>query len=127
MKLWDFINDINGKHENLMRGTDNDQLAEKTYVPYIVNKQMSYFPDTIMYAQQMNRSSVDNIMAYEYYLNSIRPRKRFAKWSKRQESEDLNLVRRHYGYDYNKAEQALALLSPQDLQNLREKYSEGGY
>lgn len=127
MKLWDFVNDINGKQANILEDCANPDLAKKVYVPFIINKQMSYFPDTILYAQQMNlHHHAPNDAQYFYYLNSIRPRKRFCKWSKRQESEDIDLVRRHYGYDINKAEQALSLLSPDDLQNLREKYDTGG-
>lgn len=128
MKLWDFVNDINGKQENLIRDSENEELAEKTYVPFVVTRQFSYFPDTIMYAQQLNQNhhNISNKMHYEYLLNTVRPRKRYTKWAKRQESDDLDLVRRHYGYDYNKGEQALALLSPDDLRVLRERYSEGG-
>lgn len=127
MKLWDFINDINGKQQNLMEGTDNDELAEKTYVPYIVNKQLSYFPDTILYAQEMNANHhLDNKLQYSFYLNSIRPRKRFTKWSKRQVSEDVDIVRQYYGYDINKAEQALLLLSPEDLQRIKQRLNQGG-
>lgn len=127
MKLWDFVNDINGKQTDLMTGSENDELAEKTYVPFIINKQFSYFPDTIMYAQQMNiHHNLPNKLQYHCLLNSIRPRKRFSKWSKRQENEDLELIRRYFGYDISKAEQALSLLSPEDLQDLREKYDQGG-
>ena len=83
MKPFDYINSINFTKKNLMRGTENDELAEKGYVPYITNKTLSYFTDTLLYANEMNRYHfLDNKLQYEFYLNSIRKKKRFAKWAK---------------------------------------------
>ena len=82
MKPFDFINSINFTKKNLMRNTDNDELAEKGYVPFITNKTLSYFTDTLLYSNEMNSlHHLDNKLQYEFFLNSIRKKKRFAKWA----------------------------------------------
>ena len=72
MKPFDFVNSINHKKNNMMRDTENDELAESSYVPFLTNRQLSYFPDTLFYANQMNiLHNADNKLQYEYLLNSI--------------------------------------------------------
>ena len=74
MKPFDFINSINFTKKNMMRGTENDDLAEKSYVPYITNRTLSYFTDTLLYANEMNRfaSTLDSKLQYEFLLNNER-------------------------------------------------------
>jgi len=124
---FDYVNAINSPKENLMRGTDNDELAERGYNPYLTNKSLSYFVDTIGYANEMNlRFDAENILQFEYLLNSVKPKKRRAKWVKKVEDEDLSAVKEYYGYNNVKAEQVLSILSPQQLEEIKLKLSKGG-
>lgn len=127
MNPFDFVNAISHTKKDLMTGTENDQLVEKSYVPFIVNKALSYFPDTIMYANEMNvYGSLDNKLQFCYLLNSIRPQKRFAKWLKKQDSNELEIVKEYYGYSNEKATQALSLLSEKQLELIRKQLEKGG-
>lgn len=124
---FDFVNAINLNKRDLMTGTENDELAEKGYVGFIVNKSLSYFPDTVMYANEMNiNHHLDNKLQFHYLLNSVRPKKRFSKWVKKQEDNDLDAVIQYYGYNREKAEQALSLLSPEQLEQIRQRLNKGG-
>lgn len=126
MKPFDFINSINFTKKNLMRDTENDQLAEKGYVPYITNKTLSYFTDTLLYANEMNKyGHLDNKLQYEFLLNSIRPKKRFAKWHKPEQDDDIEVVSEFYNYSLPKARQVLSILSDNQLRTIREKMTQG--
>lgn len=127
MTPYDFVNAINNKaKKDLMTGTDNDQLAESSYVPFIVNKALSYFPDTIMYANAMNQlNHIDSKLQFHYLLNTVRPGKRFSKWTKRVDSDDLQLVMEYYSYNITKAKQALALLTPEQLSLIKNNITHG--
>lgn len=126
MKPFEFVNSINFSKKNLMKGSDNDELTEKLYVPFLVNRSLSYFTDTLLYANEMNSNHLlDNRLQYEFLLNSIRPKKRFAKWAKPENSEDLDTVCQYYGYSIQKAKDVLSILSPQQLQTIRDKLTIG--
>lgn len=110
-----------------MTGTENDELAEKSYTPFIVNKALSYFPDTILYANEVNRlAHIDNKLQYSYLLNSIRPAKRFSKWAKKEDSDDLEVIKEYYGYSNEKAYQALSILSKDQLNHIKKQLEQGG-
>lgn len=127
MTPFDFINSITTNKQNLMVGTANDSLAEKEYPAFLVNKGLSNYPDTILYANEMNmHSSLDNLLQYSYLLNTIRPMKRWSKWAKREESNDMDIVKEYYGYSNEKAKSALSILSPEQLQAIRIKLQRGG-
>ena len=120
VKPFDYVNDINFKKKNLMRETDNDKLAESGYVPYLTNKSLSYFPDTLFLANDMNiNHGVDNLLQYEYLLNTVRPKKRFAKWVRPEDNDDLEIIKMYFGYSNKKAEQALKILSSEVIQRIR--------
>jgi hypothetical protein len=124
---FDYVNSITFNKKDMMTGTENDELAEKSYVPFVVNRALSYFPDTILYANEMNTNHhVDNKLQYHYLINSIRPKRRFSKWAKKQEDNDLDAVIQYYGYNREKAEQALSLLSPEQLKELKQRLNKGG-
>lgn len=126
MKPFDYVNDINFKKKNLMRDTDNDKLAEGGYVPYLTNKSLSYFPDTLFHSQAMNiHHDLDNLLQYEYLLNTVRPKKRFAKWVKPEDNDDLEIIKMYFGYSNKKAEQALKILSSDVIKEIREKITRG--
>ena len=122
-----FVNSINLTKNDLMTGTENDELAEKGYAPYLVNKALSYFPDTLLYANEVNRlAHVDNKLQYHYLLNSIRAQKRYSKWAKKEDSDDLEVVKEYYGYSNEKAYQALSILSKDQLNHIKEQLEQGG-
>ena len=124
MTPFDFVNAINYKKIDLMK---DDEQAEKDYVPFIVNRTLSYFPDTVMYANEINqRIHLDNKLQFHYFLNSIRTSKRFSKWVKKEGSADLEVVKQYYGYSDEKAEQALSLLSTDQLQIIKKRLDKGG-
>ena len=126
MKPFDYVNSINHTKKNLMVDTDNDKLAESAYVPYLTNKSLSYFADTLMYANKVNVfAHLDKKLQYEYLLNSIRPKKRFSKWVKSEESDDLEMVKLYYSYSTKKAEQALSVLSSDQIRTIRNKVTGG--
>ena len=123
MTPFDYLNAINQSKENLIV----DELSEKEYVPFVVNKGLSYFPDTILYANEMNRLHLlDNKPQFIYLLNSIRPRKRFGKWHKNELTDDLKIISEYFGYSYAKAKQIQNLISSDQLNTMKEKLQKGG-
>jgi hypothetical protein len=126
MNPFDFVDSINFSKKDLMRGTENDQLAEKSYNAWLINSALSYFPDTIQYANVMNGNHhLDNKLQYQYLINIVRPKKRYSKWAKKKEDSDLEAVARCYGYNMKKARSAIQILSPEQLQQLKE-FDKGG-
>lgn len=122
MSPFDYINSINANKDIM-----TDEASEKSYVPFIVNRGLSYFPDTIAAANRANMMhEIDNKLQYHYLINTIKPRKRFSKWAKKHEDSDVELVMSHYNYSYKKAVQALSLLTKQQLEAIKNKYNKGG-
>ena len=120
MSIYDIINGIN-------RGQKLEINSEKEYIPYIVNRTYSYFPDTILAANEMNiRAEVPKELQYEFFLNIIRPAKRFAKWVKRVDSEDFETVQQYLKLSNAKTLEALQLLSNDDIEKMRRALDPGG-
>lgn len=127
MNPFDYLNSINTTKQNMMRDSENDELAEKKYPPFMVNRGLSYFNDTIMLANEMNmHADLDHKLQYEFFLNIVRPRKRFSKWFKKQDDSDLEVVKEYYGYSNQKAAQVLSILSKDNIKSLKEKQEKGG-
>ena len=105
-----------------------DDLTEKDYVSFIINRSLSYHSDCIMYANEVNRRHfLDKKLQNDFLLNTIRSRKRpFAKWVKSEKSEDIECVKLVYGLSDSKAREALRLLSDEQIQLLKEKTDTGG-
>jgi len=124
MTPFDFINAINFTKQNLFE----DSQAKKDYLPFIVNRGLSYFPDTVLYANEMNRNSgIPEDWQFFFLLNSISKKKRFSKWSKKDpETESLSLVKEYYGYSTERACEALSILSDDQLVMIKEKLYKGG-
>lgn len=123
---FDYINSINAqdKPDLFRNGEMTREQAEKDYVPFIVNRGLSYFPDTVLYANEVNQAShIEKVAQYDFLRESIRPRKRWSKWFKSEGNEDLDLVKEVYGYSSEKAAQALKLLSKEQLAEIREQRS----
>lgn len=125
-----FLKSINFEKKNLLTDKDADlppDDIEKAYLPFVVNRCLSYFPDTILYAQEMNlRGGLDKRLQYEYLLYTIRKRKRFSPWQKAEQPENLEAVKEYYGFNNSKAIEALKILKSEDLQMIKESLNLGG-
>jgi hypothetical protein len=120
MELKDWLNSINFTKEDI-----SEEI--KSYPPYIVNRCLSGHIDCILFANEMNRYHfLDKDMQYQFYLNSLRKRKRFSPWIKKDKVEDLDIVKQYYGYSNEKASQALRILSKQQLNYIKQKLETGG-
>jgi len=120
---FEFINAIHYSKDNLIV----DDATEKQYNPYLVNKGLSYGPDTVIPANEMNsRPHLSKILQFHFLINIIRPRKRFNKWIKADKIDDLETVKEYYGYSTEKAKQVLPLLNDSALDELRKRTKKGG-
>lgn len=126
-KPFEYVNSITYGKNNMMRDSENDTLAEKAYEAWLTNKALSYFPDTILHANMMNCNyHLPNRAQYEFLINSIRRKKRFEKWSKKTDDENLNLVCEVYGCNVTVGKQYLSLLSDEQLNEIKKEKSTGG-
>ena len=125
MTPFDFINAINQTKKDLLA---EDPLAVKDYTPFLVNKGLSYFPDTVLYANEMNlNSGIPNDWQFYFFLNSIPKKKRFSKWHKKDaQTESFRLVKEYYGYSDEKTKEALTVLSDIQVAMIKEKLYKGG-
>ena len=127
MNPFDYVNDINYNKSNIIKNSENTELAEKLYPPYLINKALSQFPDTVRVVNEMNiHHQLDKKLQFDFLINIIRKKKRFSKWAKKQDDENLELVMQHYGYSYEKAKQVLPLLSDDQIIIIKQKRFEGG-
>jgi|TARA_Y100000034_G_scaffold132245_1_gene194765 hypothetical protein len=125
MKLSNYLTAINHSKKPLM--DTEDELVEKEYAPYIVNRCLSYFIDTILHVNQINEfPDTAKKMQFDYLQNSIRKRKRFSKWQKKQKVENIEIVKEYYGYSNQKATEIMGLLSDKDIEEMRIYLTGGG-
>lgn len=123
MNPFDYVNAINTTKKDLMV----DDITEKAYVPFTINRSLSYFEDTVWIANEMNRlHHLDKKLQFHFLINIVRKRKRFSKWDKPELVSDVEVVKEYYGYSNEKARQVLPLLSSDQIMNLREKVQKGG-
>ena len=123
-ELKDWLNSINFTKENL---TDNDSEIIKEYPPFIINKCLSGHIDCILFANEMNmHHQLDKDMQYSFYLNTLRKRKRFSPWLRKDKVTDLECVKRYYGYSNEKASQALKILNKEQLKFIKQRLDIGG-
>ena len=123
MSPFDFVNSINQTKKNLMV----DDLSEKSYNAYIVNKSLSYFSDTVLLANEMNRySHLDNRLQYDFLKQIVRKRKRFSKWDKLNITDDLQTIKDYYGYSTSKARDVLSIISKEQMNQMRKYLNRGG-
>jgi NACalpha-BTF3-like transcription factor len=124
MTPFDFLNAINMTKEDLFK----DPQAEKDYNAFIVNRGLSYFPDTILLANEMNvRHELPSSLQFSFLLNSATKRKRFSKWHKKDAfTDDLKLIMEYYKYSSEKAKRALDVLTSEQIQIIRDKLYKGG-
>jgi len=123
MNPFDYLNSINHTKEDIM----DDDIKEAAYNAFLINRSLSYFQDTVLLANEMNRyHHLDNKLQYHFLINITRKRKRFSKWIKPDTVSDIEVVKEYYGYSNEKARQAITLLSPQQLELIRKKVDRGG-
>ena len=123
MNPFDFLTSINTSKKNLIV----DEYTEKQYPAFMVNRGLSYFQDTVLFANEMNKHHhLDNKLQFDFLINIVRKRKRFSKWFKAESNKNLEAVKEYYGYSTDKARQILPLLTETQLKLINEKVSHGG-
>ena len=123
-QLKDYLYSINQSKKNIL---DDDPDAQKKYPPYIINRCLSSFTDTILFVNEMNKNShLPNKLQYDFLLNSVKPRKRFSPWARKDSIENLSVVKQYYGYNDDKALQALRILTKDQLDKITYLLRKGG-
>ena len=123
-ELKDWLNSINQTKKNII---DEDPSLEKEYNPDIINRIYSGHLDSVMFANEMNRYSfLPKKIQYDFYLNSLRSKKRFSPWLRKDKIKDLDYVKRYYGYSNEKAQQSLKILTTEQLNFIKSKFVTGG-
>ena len=121
-----FLGSINITKENVLLDDSNGKI-EEAYNPFIINKTLSYFPDTIMQSNTMNQFfDLDKKLQYEFLLNSIRKKKRFSRWIKSNIEENVDTVKQYYKVGNEKAVEILSLLNDEQITSIKKELSEGG-
>jgi hypothetical protein len=124
IELKDWLNSINQTKKNLI---DEDPSLEKEYNSYIINRCLSGEIDCIMFANEMNMYSfLPKKMQYDFFINSLRKKKRYSPWLRKDTIKDLDYVKRYYGYSNEKAKQALRILTKEQLTFIKSKFETGG-
>ncbi len=123
MNPFEYIKAINETKKDIMV----DDIAEKGYNPFIINRNFSFFNDTILYANEMNRlHHLDHRLQFDFFINIIKKKKRWSKWVKPQDVENLELIKQHYGYSNDKAKSVLELFNNEQIEELKRKGFKGG-
>ena len=123
-QLKDYLYSINQSKKNIL---DSDEDAVRKYPAYVVNRCLSSFTDTILFVNEMNKNShLPNKLQYDFLLNSVKPRKRFSPWAKKDSIDYLELVKEYYGYNDDKALQALRILTKDQLDHIAKILNKGG-
>ena len=123
-QLKDWLNSINFTKENLI---EEDPSVKKDYSPYIINRCLSVNLDCILFVNEMNKYSfLDKDMQYSFYLNTLRKKKRFSPWLRKDKVTDLEIIKQYYGYSNEKASQALKILTPEQINYIKQRLETGG-
>ena len=124
MELKDWLNSINFNKQNLI---EEDPSTIKDYAPYIINRCLSGNIDSILFANEMNKYSfLDKDMQYSFYLNTLRKKKRFSPWLRKDKVTDLEIIKQYYGYSNEKASNALKILTPEQINYIKQRLDTGG-
>ena len=120
---FEYLTAINDTKKDVMI----DDIAEKGYSAFMVNRGLSYFNDTVLFSNEMNLNAhLDNRLQFDFLINIVRRRKRFSKWMKPETASDVEVVKEYYGYSNEKARQALTLLTPEQIIDIKKKVYKGG-
>ena len=123
-QLKDYLYSINQSKKNILH---DDIASAKKYPAYVINRCLSSFTDTVLYANEMNKNShIPNHMQYDFLLNSVKPRKRFSPWTRKDSIDYLDVVKEYYGYNDDKALQALRILTKDQLDKISYLLRKGG-
>ena len=123
-ELKDWLNSINFNKKNLI---EEDPSIIKDYAPYIINRCLSGNIDSILFANEMNKYSfLDKDMQYSFYLNTLRKKKRFSPWLRKDKVTDLEIIKQYYGYSNEKASNALKILTPEQIIYIKQRLDTGG-
>ena len=123
-QLKDYLYSINQSKKNIL---DDDPDAARKYPAYVVNRCLSSFTDTVLYANEMNKNShLPSRMQYDFFINSVKPRKRFSPWARKDSIDYLDIVKEYYGYNDDKALQALRILTKDQLDKISYLLRKGG-
>ena len=123
MSPFDYLNEINYCKKDIMV----DDIAENNYNSVLINRSLSYFPDTVLAANEINiNHHIDNKLQYDFLINIVRKRKRFSKWNKKTVDEDIEVIKEYYGYSNDKAYCVLSLLTSEQLKELHKRVFKGG-
>lgn len=121
---FDFLKSINDTKINLI---DQDEENTKYYNGFVVNRSLSYFPDTVFLSNEMNRlHHLDYKMQYDFLINIVRKKKRFSKWDKPDERANMECIKEYFGYSEPKAKQVIGLLTESQIKTITNKVSRGG-
>lgn len=127
MSPFDFVKAINENKQDLIRDSENPDLAETFYKPFIINRAFSHFKDTIMYANEINMyPNIANKLQNDYYLNSIRKGKRYSKWHKKEENDKIDAIMEYYNVNYARAREIGNVLTDEQLTLIKIKLIKGG-
>jgi hypothetical protein len=127
MNPFNYLNSITYSKNDLMEKDNETRDIERGYSSFIINRSLSYFIDTVSFANVVNRyHHLDNKLAYHFLINIIRKRKRFSKWIKPEVESDIRVIKQYYGYSNEKARQVLPLLSPEQITIIKQKVNTGG-
>ena len=122
MNPFDYLNAINVTKKDIMV----DDVSEKAYAPFMVNRGLSYFPDTVLFANEMNvNHHIDHRLQFDFFINIINKKKRFSKWAKPIDIENLELIKEYYGYSNEKAKSVLSLLTNDEINELKLRIYKG--
>ena len=123
MNPFTYVNEITNGKKHIMV----DDIAEKAYNPFMVNRGLSYFHDTVLMANEMNRyHQIDKRLQFDFLINIVRKKKRFSKWLKTEENSEIEVIKEYYGYSNEKARQIHSLLSSDQINELKKKVYKGG-
>tara|TARA_R100000700_G_C3129723_1_gene115415 strand:- start:402 stop:803 length:402 start_codon:yes stop_codon:yes gene_type:complete len=124
-ELKDYLNAINHTKEPLMDG--EDEIWEKKYPPFVINKCLHAFQDTILFVNEINQlPNLDNKLQFDFFLNTLRARKRYTPWLKAKKLENLDCIKEYYGYNNEKAKTALDILDDEQISAIKQKLYKGG-
>ena len=123
MNPFEYLGSINNTKKDIMV----DDVTEKEYNAFIINRGLSFFPDTILYANEMNiNHHLDSKLQYHFLINIIKKKKRFSKWLKPTEVDNLELIKEYYGYSNEKAKSVLPLFNAEHIEEIKQRIYKGG-
>ena len=124
-ELKDYLNAINVSKDSLL--DTEDEMWEKKFYPFFINKCVAPFEATVMLVNEINQlHHLDKKLQFDFLINSLRPRKRYAPWLKAKKLKNLEYVKEFYGYNNEKAKVALDILDDEQISAIKEKLNKGG-